>query len=67
MALFSLINAKAYCYYEKVGYNDDCENCIAMEQVGYIREWKNLFLTLTSLYNIEKRKGMWYTLDIVKK
>jgi len=21
-------------------------------------------LTLTSLYNIEKRKGMWYTLDI---
>lgn len=38
-----------------------------MEQVGYIREWKNLFLTLTSLYNIEKRKGMWYTLDIVKK
>ena len=40
MALFSLINAKAYCYYEKVGYNDDCENCIAMEQSGYIIKWE---------------------------
>ena len=46
---------------------EDCGNCIAMEQSGYISEWQNLFLTLTSLYNIEKRKGMWYTLDIVKK
>ena len=40
MVLFSLINAKAYCYYEKVGYNDDCGNCIAMEQSGYIIKWE---------------------------
>lgn len=40
MALFSLINAKAYCYYEKVGYNDDCRNCIAIEQSGYIIKWE---------------------------
>ena len=40
MALFSLINAKAYCYYEKVGYNDDCGKCIAMEQSGYIIKWE---------------------------
>ena len=40
MVLFSLINAKAYCYYEKVGYNDDCGNFIAMEQSGYIIKWE---------------------------
>ena len=27
---------------------EDCGNCIAMEQSGYISEWQNLFLTLTS-------------------
>ena len=27
----------------------DCGNCIAMEQSGYISEWQNLLLTLTSL------------------
>ena len=25
-------------------------NCVAMEQSGYIREWQNLLLTLSSLY-----------------
>ena len=29
---------------------EDCGNCIAMEQSGYISEWQNLLLTLTSLY-----------------
>ena len=28
---------------------EDCGNCIAMEQSGYISEWQNLLLTLTSL------------------
>ena len=28
---------------------EDCENCIAMEQSGYISEWQNLLLTLTSI------------------
>ena len=27
---------------------EDCGNCIAMEQSGYISEWQNLLLTLTS-------------------
>ena len=26
-------------------------NCVAMEQSGYIREWQNLLLTLSSLYD----------------
>ena len=30
---------------------EDCGNCIAMEQSGYISEWQNLLLTLTS-YNV---------------
>ena len=30
---------------------EDCGNCIAMEQSGYISEWQNLLLTLTS-YNL---------------
>ena len=49
------------CKYEKIKWCEyailrefevfeDCENCIAMEQSGYISEWQNLFLTLTSLY-----------------
>ena len=29
---------------------EDCGNCIAMEQSGYISEWQNLLLTLTSYY-----------------
>ena len=29
---------------------EDCGNCIAMEQSGYISEWQNLLLTLTSFY-----------------
>ena len=29
---------------------EDCGNCIAMEQSGYISEWQNLLLTLTSPY-----------------
>ena len=32
---------------------EDCGNCIAMEQSGYISEWQNLFLTLASLYAIK--------------
>ena len=31
---------------------EDCGNCIAMEQSGYISEWQNLRLTLTSFYSI---------------
>ena len=31
---------------------EDCGNCIAMEQSGYISEWQNLLLTLTSQYII---------------
>ena len=31
---------------------EDCGNCIAMEQSGYISEWQNLLLTLTSFYSI---------------
>ena len=27
---------------------EDCGNCIAMEQSGYISEWQNLLLTLAS-------------------
>ena len=27
---------------------EDCGNCVAMEQSGYISEWQNLLLTLTS-------------------
>ena len=34
---------------------EDCGNCIAMEQSGYISEWKNLLLTLISLYSIFAR------------
>ena len=34
---------------------EDCGNCIAMEQSGYISEWQNLLLTLTSLFTIQKR------------
>lgn len=30
---------------------EDCGNCIAMEQSGYISEWQNLLLTLTSFYH----------------
>ena len=30
---------------------EDCGNCIAMEQSGYISEWQNLLLTLTSYYS----------------
>ena len=29
---------------------EDCGNCIAMEQSGYISKWQNLLLTLTSYY-----------------
>ena len=29
---------------------EDCGNCIAMEQSGYISEWQNLLLTLTSFW-----------------
>ena len=29
-------------------------NCVAMEQSGYIREWQNLLLTLSSLYNVKR-------------
>ena len=35
---------------------EDCGNCIAMEQSGYISEWQNLLLTLTSLYTKYKFK-----------
>ena len=34
---------------------EDCGNCIAMEQSGYISEWQNLLLTLTSLYKKSKK------------
>ena len=29
---------------------EDCKNCVAMEQSGYISEWQNLLLTLTSFF-----------------
>ena len=38
---------------------EDCGNCIAMEQSGYISEWQNLLLTLTSLYK-KSKKGAVY-------
>ena len=31
---------------------EDCGNCIAMEQSGYISEWQNLLLTLTSYHEV---------------
>ena len=30
---------------------EDCGNCIAMEQSGYISEWQNLLLTLTIVFD----------------
>ena len=36
---------------------EDCGNCIAMEQSGYISEWQNLLLTLISLYTKYKFKN----------
>ena len=38
---------------------EDCGNCIAMEQSGYISEWQNLLLSLTSLYK-KSKKGAVY-------
>ena len=38
---------------------EDCGNCIAMEQSGYISEWQNLLLPLTSLYK-KSQKGAVY-------
>ena len=38
---------------------EDCGNCIAMEQSGYISEWQNLLLPLTSLYK-KSKKGAVY-------
>ena len=34
---------------------EDCGNCIAMEQSGYISEWQNLLLTLASLYHRSRK------------
>ena len=51
---------------------EDCGNCIAMEQSGYISEWQNLLLTLTSYYlknrnkNMEKEDKEWQQLTRVK-
>ena len=30
-------------------------NCVAMEQSGYVREWQNLLLTLSS-YDVSKQR-----------
>ena len=35
-------------HFENLMLFEDCGNCISMEQSGYISEWQNLFLTLTS-------------------
>mgnify|MGYP002227083539 CR=1 FL=1 len=37
-------------YHIYTSFYEDCGNCIAMEQSGYISEWQNLLLTLTSFY-----------------
>ena len=46
---------------------EDCGNCIAMEQSGYISEWQNLLLTLTSyLFFSERQKNYGFTYCSVK-
>ena len=46
---------------------EDCGNCIAMEQSGYISEWQNLLLTLTSLYKKSKKGAVYVETSKMQK